>query len=183
MSKLILELLKVSRLKDEDDDIPKEPEQSEDDDLEGDMSLDGEDGMDPELDGEEQPEGDDQGEGDFSEFDDLLDDEESGDEDMPPEEGEGDPEQQEQGDPNRAGVIRHVKGAHLVYKREMEDGTYEELYIFNSGEFRRDMDTKKAILAGTDIPKNATQSPDGSQVSDTWSAGNCTLVRITGIPQ
>lgn len=181
MSKLILELLKVSRLKDEEEDIPKEPEQSEDDDLEGDLSLDGEDEMDPELDGEEQPEGDDQGEDDFSDFDDLIDDEEGGDEEMPPEEGEGDPEQQ--GDPNKAGVIRHVKGAHLVYKREQEDGTYEEMWMYNSGEFKKDIETKKAILAGTDIPKNATQSPDGAQSATMWSAGNVDIVKITGLPQ
>ena len=30
-------------------------------------------------------------------------------------------------DPDRQGLIRTVKGAHLVYKRKQEDGTYDEL--------------------------------------------------------
>lgn len=86
-------------------------------------------------------------------------------------------------DPNRAGVIRYVKGAHLVYKREQEDGTYEEMWIFNSGEFKKDMNVKKAILAGTDIPVNATASADGAQEMTMWSAGNADIVLIKGLPQ
>lgn len=86
-------------------------------------------------------------------------------------------------DPNRAGVIRTVKGAHLVYKREQEDGTYEEMWIFNSGEFKKDMNVKKAILAGTDIPVNATASADGAQEMSMWSAGNADIILIKGLPQ
>ena len=182
MSKLLLELLKVSRISDEED-VPKAPEESEGDDLEDDTNPDAELDMDTELGGEEPVEGGEEGDDEFSDFDDLLPDEEGelDDEGMPPEEGEGDPEQQ--GDPNRAGVIRHVKGAHLVYKREQEDGTYEEMWMYNSGEFKKDIETKQAILAGTDIPKNATQSPDGAQEVSMWSAGNVDIVKITGLPQ
>ena len=92
-------------------------------------------------------------------------------------------DQEDQTDPNRAGVIRRVKGAHLVYKREQSDGTYEEMWIYNSGSFDLDLKTKKAIIAGTDIPENDTRSPDGTQNVIMWSAGNCDVLVITGLPQ
>lgn len=94
-----------------------------------------------------------------------------------------DMQEDEPEDPNHAGVIRHVKGAHLVYKREEEDGTYTEMWIYNSGKFKNDLEVKKAILAGTDIPKGAAQSPDGSQEATMWSSGNATVVVVTGLQQ
>lgn len=85
-------------------------------------------------------------------------------------------------DPNRQGLIRAVKNAHLVYKRETEEGTFEELWIYNVADFRSEINTKKAILAGTDIPPNKTRSPDGSQTYTTWAAGNAEMLLIRGLP-
>lgn len=84
-------------------------------------------------------------------------------------------------DPNRAGLIRTVKGAHLIYKRKIEDGTYEELWIYNVRTMRDEMEIRKAIIAGTDIPVNKTRSPDGSQTYTIWSAGNAELLNIEGL--
>lgn len=85
-------------------------------------------------------------------------------------------------DPNRQGLIRTVKGAHLVYKREVEDGTYAELWQYGISTLRDEINIRKAILAGTDIPVNKAQSPDGSQSFETWAAGNAELLLVTGLP-
>ena len=42
-----------------------------------------------------------------------------------------DGEEDDSGDPNRSGIIRTVNNAHLVYKRQSETGTFEELWIYN----------------------------------------------------
>jgi len=85
-------------------------------------------------------------------------------------------------DPDRQGLVRKVKGAHLVYKRQIEDGTYEELWIYNSGNLRDELDIRKAVLAGTDIPTSKTTSPDGTQKYELWSAGNAEMLQIKGLP-
>lgn len=85
-------------------------------------------------------------------------------------------------DPDRQGLIRTVKDAHLVYKRDTEDGTFEELWIYNLTTLRGELDVKKAILAGTDIPTNKTRSPDGSQTYEIWSSGNAEMILIKGLP-
>jgi hypothetical protein len=85
-------------------------------------------------------------------------------------------------DPDHQGLIRAVKNAHLVYKRDTEDGTFEELWIYNVSNMRDELDAKKAILAGTDIPTNKMQSPDGSQTYEIWSAGNAEMILIKGLP-
>ena len=84
--------------------------------------------------------------------------------------------------PDRQGLIRTVKGAHLVYKREAEDGTYEEMWMFNTSDLKSSMEQRKAILAGTDIPVNALKSPDGSQEFSVWTAGNAEMIKIVGLP-
>lgn len=87
----------------------------------------------------------------------------------------------ESDDPNRQGLIRTVKSAHLVYKRECGEGGFEELWIYNVGTLKDELEVRKAILAGTDIPANRTSSEDGSQTYTLWSAGNAELVHITGL--
>jgi hypothetical protein len=85
--------------------------------------------------------------------------------------------------PDRQGVIRNVPSAHLVYKRQTENGTYDELWLFNSSDTLIDnLKTRKAVLAGTDIPHTSTQSPDGKQQYTIWTAGNGELLNITGLP-
>lgn len=85
-------------------------------------------------------------------------------------------------DPDRQGLIRTVKNAHLVYKRETEDGTFDELWIYNLTTLHDELDVKKAILAGTDIPPNKMTSPDGAQTYHMWSAGNAEMILIKGLP-
>jgi len=87
-------------------------------------------------------------------------------------------------DKNRAGIIRVVPGAHLIYKRQQEDGTFEELWIYKIGEdFIKEIDIRKDILSGTDIPPNKTKSPDGSQSYSITTMGDGQLMSITGLPQ
>ena len=93
---------------------------------------------------------------------------------------EGEPEEPE--DPDRAGLIRTVNKAHLVYKRSTDDGSYEEMWTYNVTNLRDEMSVRKAILSGTDIPPNKTQSPDGSQHYELWTAGNAEVMLIKGLP-
>lgn len=86
-------------------------------------------------------------------------------------------------DPDHQGLIRAVPGAHLVYKREVEDGTFEELWIYNITTLRDELDIRKAILAGTDIPAGKVRSPDGNQTYTMWSAGNAEMMVIQGLVQ
>ena len=86
-------------------------------------------------------------------------------------------------DPNRAGVLRTVKGAHLVYKRESEEGKYDELWVFPLGTSIDEVTLRKTVLAGTDIPPGQVSSEDGSQTYSIWTAGNAQLIHIEGLPQ
>lgn len=86
-------------------------------------------------------------------------------------------------DPNRQGIIRVVDQAHLVYKRQTPDGTFEELWIYNvSKDMRDELTIRKKILAGTDIPPTRTRSADGSQTYTMTTLGNAQYVHITGLP-
>lgn len=88
-----------------------------------------------------------------------------------------------EGDANRQGLIRNVKGAHLVYKRKNEEGTFDELWNFSTGDdMKNTLQVRRAILAGTDIPPRATKSEDGSQSYTLTSLGNGQLLNIKGLP-
>lgn len=90
---------------------------------------------------------------------------------------------QEWEDPHRQGVIRNVQGAHLVYKRQADDGSFEELWIYKEGDkFQDELSIRHDVLAGTDIPVNNTRSPDGSQKAETWSVGDVQYLNIRGLP-
>lgn len=96
--------------------------------------------------------------------------------------GMGEEEQQEE-DPDFQGVIRTVTGACLVYKRKTEDGTFEELWLFNIGKnMRNEVKIRRAILAGTDIGPQDIASEDGTQEVETTTVGNVQFLRITGLP-
>lgn len=88
-------------------------------------------------------------------------------------------------DPDRQGIIRTVAGAHLVYKRRTEENTFEELWIYNVGKnsYQQSMQTRKAILSGTDIQPGQTHSEDNKQHYEIWTAGKAELIKITGLPQ
>jgi len=93
------------------------------------------------------------------------------------------PEIQEFENPDRAGVIRVVNNAHLIYKRQTEDGTFEELWIYNIHNATNDeLDIRKDILAGTDIPVKKTKSADGSQSYQLVTMGNAQMMKISGLP-
>jgi hypothetical protein len=87
------------------------------------------------------------------------------------------------GDPDKQGIIRVVKGAHLVYKRETEDGTYEELWVYKTGNPTRDeYKIRKDILAGTDIAFDKMSSEDNAQTYELWTSGNVQMIKIDGLP-
>lgn len=85
------------------------------------------------------------------------------------------------GDPDKQGLIRTVKNAHLVYKRKQEDGTFEELWVYSASDMRSEQTIRQAILSGTDIPVDGSSSEDG-QLYSIWSAGNAEVMQITGLP-
>lgn len=86
-------------------------------------------------------------------------------------------------DPDRAGVIRTVDNAHLVYKRQTEDGSFEELWIYNIGNSVNDeLEIRRDILAGTDIKPKATTSEDGKQQYHLTTLGNAQYVNVMGLP-
>jgi hypothetical protein len=88
-----------------------------------------------------------------------------------------------EGDPDKQGLIRRVPGAHLVYKRVGEEGTFEELWMYEIKKGLRDeYDIRDDIIAGTDIVKTQTQSQDGAQSYSMWTAGNMQLLKIIGLP-
>ena len=85
-------------------------------------------------------------------------------------------------DPNAQGIIRTVDDAHLVYKRQMEDGSFEELWIYNLADDLKDaLKIRREILNGTDIPRGHTRSEDGQQTYTLQTMGNAQMLHITGL--
>lgn len=94
--------------------------------------------------------------------------------------GEGDDEWD---DDDLQGVLRTVPNSHLVYKRQQEDGTFDELWHYNIGDdFKKELKIRRAVLAGTDIPINKMKSPDGSQTYELWTVGNGQMLKVQGLP-
>ena len=92
------------------------------------------------------------------------------------------PDDEKEDDPNRAGLIRFVKKAHLVYKRQASDGSYEELWVYPIDKTDSGAKTSRAILAGTDIDVLSHQSEDGKQTCELWTVGNAQMLKILGLP-
>ena len=85
-------------------------------------------------------------------------------------------------DPNAQGIIRTVNNAHLVYKRQQEDGKFEELWVYNIGDNLHDsLGVRREILQGTDIPRGHTKSENGHQSYTLQTMGNAQLLHITGL--
>lgn len=85
-------------------------------------------------------------------------------------------------DDDRQGSLRSVKGARLTFKRQMPDGTFQEMWIFNVGETLKDsLQVKRAILSGTDIPENQFESADGKQRYKIVTLGNAQIIKIEGL--
>jgi len=92
-------------------------------------------------------------------------------------------EEEQQEDPDYQGVIRTVRGAYLVYKRQNASGTFGELWIYNiDKDMKKASELRRAILSGTDINPGTENSPDGSQRVKTTSIGNVQFLEITGLP-
>ena len=88
------------------------------------------------------------------------------------------------GNPNKRGVLRIIKDAHLVYKRQNDAGLFDELWIFNSKDNMKDSLTiKRDILSATDIPYRQTKSEDGSQEYSMYTMGDVQFLEIKGLPQ
>lgn len=83
---------------------------------------------------------------------------------------------------DKMGIIRKVKGAHLVFKRKNEDGKFNELWVYNLNNYKDELNLKRDILSGTDIPQGKKKNKDGSQEYDIWTAGNVQMIFISGLP-
>lgn len=94
-----------------------------------------------------------------------------------------DQELEEPDNPDRAGFIRVVQNAHLIYKRQSENGTFEELWMYNIHDDTNDeLEIRRDILAGTDIPPKKTKSEDGVQTYTSTTMGNAQMLKISGLP-
>ena len=92
-------------------------------------------------------------------------------------------DKQEWDDPDYQGAVRTVPSAHLVYKRQLEDGTFDELWQYNLGDdFKKELKIRRAIIAGTDIPINKMRSPDNTQSYELWTIGNGQMLKVKGLP-
>lgn len=123
------------------------------------------------------------GESDDEEFNLFGSDDYEGEEAQGDLEGVGADVEEGEEDSDFQGVIRTVKGANLVYKRQNPDGTFTELWIQNIGkDMKRESEIRRAILAGTDIPPTKETSDDGSQTSELTTMGNVQFLKIDGLP-
>lgn len=85
--------------------------------------------------------------------------------------------------PDKQGVIRNIKNAHLIYKRQDVDGTYTELWAYDIAKGLKDeFNVRNAILNGTDIDHKTGSSPDNIQRYELWTSNNRQFMQITGLP-
>lgn len=177
-----LKLYRMEEIDGEDDDFSDDFDSYEqDDDFD---NFDGEEelepaasGPDPEEQDLESSEMDDEfsmddddllGDEGEEEFDDEFDDELSDDEET---------------DQNYQGNIRSIPGTFLVYKRQAEDSTFEELWLYNVGkDIKHEMNLRRAILNGTDISPQTGKSKDNKQTAKITSMGNVQFLNVFGIP-
>jgi hypothetical protein len=90
---------------------------------------------------------------------------------------------EESQDQNYQGNVRSIPGAFLVYKREAEDSTFEELWLYNVGkDIKHEMKLRRAILDGTDISPQTGRSKDNTQTAKLTSLGNVQFLNLFGLP-
>ena len=121
--------------------------------------------------------------GDLDQLDDL--EKHKGEDDKEETEEKEDKDQDDQkgdGKGDKEGMIRVVKGAHLVYKRKNEDGLYDELWVFPTSNVFSDEKIVDKILAGTDIEKSNGTNEDGTQEYEYWTIGNVNMMKVIGLP-
>jgi hypothetical protein len=86
-------------------------------------------------------------------------------------------------DPNKQGLIRRIPKAHLVYKRKISDGTFEELWMYNIEKGIKDeLDIRSAILSGTDVDPKIGASQGGKQRYILWTSNNVQMLQVSGLP-
>jgi hypothetical protein len=86
-------------------------------------------------------------------------------------------------DPDKQGIIRTIKNAHLIYKRQDGDGSYVELWVYNiSKGYKDEYKIRNAILDGTDIDTKSGSSPDNKQKFELWTIGERQFIQVTGLP-
>ncbi len=84
---------------------------------------------------------------------------------------------------NFKGLIRTVRGASLVFKKEELNGNFNELWIYNIGDDSfKESKIRKSILAGTDINPDLMTSDDEKQKAQTYTMGNIQFLELTGLP-
>jgi hypothetical protein len=130
---------------------------------------------------------DDEGEFSDDEFsDDEFSDDEFSDDEFSDDEFSDEEDQlggEEPQDQNYQGNVRSIPGAFLVYKREAEDSTFEELWLYNVGkDIKHEMKLRRAILDGTDISPQTGKSKDNKQTAKITSLGNVQFLNVFGIP-
>ena len=78
---------------------------------------------------------------------------------------------------------RSVPGAHLVYRRMMEVGSIEELWLYKIDKHNPEahIEVERAILDATDISPTTHASEDGNQRAYTWIAGDAKMMHIKGL--
>ncbi len=86
-------------------------------------------------------------------------------------------------DDDKQGIIRTVPNAHLVFKRQNPEGTFDELWIYNVSrdQMQSEVAIREKILSGTDIEINQLESEDGSQTAEMWTVGNVQFLYIMGL--
>lgn len=86
-------------------------------------------------------------------------------------------------DPDHQGLIRTVKNAHLIYKRQDDDGTYSELWIYKIAKgMKGEFEVRNAILNGTDIDLKTGKSEDESQYFEIWTCNDRQMMKIYRLP-
>lgn len=94
-----------------------------------------------------------------------------------------DSDEEDEGDPDRQGVIRTIKDAHLIYKRKDGDGTFTELWEYDISKGTKDeFRIRSAILNGTDIDHKTSTSPDNKQQYTLWTSNTRQMMQISGLP-
>ena len=94
----------------------------------------------------------------------------------------GEDQQESKEDPDKQGLIRTVKGAHLIYKRQESDGTYGELWIYKIDKGMKDeYKIRNAILNGTDIDQKSGQSKDERQHYELWTSNDRQMMKVYGL--
>jgi hypothetical protein len=87
-------------------------------------------------------------------------------------------------DPNKQGILRAIDNAHLIYKRENAEGTFDELWIYSvDSSMENELNIRRNILAGTDIPPKKSKSDDGNQSYTLTTMGNAQILNILNLPQ